>query len=96
MMPLILNRKCETGHSQRILGLVSAISLKGLELNIIISKVFIPFAGHDAINLEQEMRNGSLMKTLKTKDSESGYNLFFKGSGTKDVNWQRFHSPRWP
>ena len=37
---------------------------------MLISKDFIPFAGHDAIDLEQEMRNRPHMKSLKTKDSE--------------------------
>ena len=36
---------------------------------MLISKDFIQFAGHDAINLEQKMRNGPPMKSLKTKDS---------------------------
>ena len=53
---------------------------------MLISKDFIPFAGHDAINLEQGMQNRPHMKSLKTKDSESGINLFFKGSKPKDVN----------
>ena len=46
---------------------------------MLISKYFIPLTGHDAINLEQEMRNGPLMTSLKTKDSESGFYLFLKG-----------------
>ena len=29
--------------------------LKGLDPKMLIRKYFIPFAGHDAINLEQEM-----------------------------------------
>ena len=53
---------------------------------MLIGKDFIPLAGHDAINLEQEMRNGPHMTSLKTKDSESGFNLLFKGSGIKGVN----------
>ena len=53
---------------------------------MLISKDFIPFTGHDAINLEQEMQNRIHMKSLKTRDSESGFNLFFEESKPKDVN----------
>ena len=63
---------------------------------MLISKDFILFAGLDAINLEQQLPNVPHIKSLKTKDSESGFNLFFEGSKPKDVNQQRFHSFCWP
>ena len=53
---------------------------------MLISKDFILLSGHGAINLEQEMGNGPHMKSLKTEDSESGFNLFFKESEPKDIN----------
>ena len=50
---------------------------------MLISKDFIPFTDHDAINLEQEMRNGPHIKSLKTKAFESDFNLFFEGLNPK-------------